>query len=69
MAMRQAANKAGIYQPAEIVLLGRVFDKLVNPRDDDDAREALASRILGYYLAGIRDEDELCTVSKLPLGR
>ena len=69
MPMRRAAKRAGIYEPAEITLLGRVFDKLVEPRFDDAAREALASRILGYYLAGIRDEDELCTLSKQPLGR
>ncbi|TIV13782.1 MAG: circularly permuted type 2 ATP-grasp protein, partial [Mesorhizobium sp.] len=34
-----------------------------------DEREALASRILANFMAGIQDEEELVSLSRLPLGR
>lgn len=53
----------------ELALLGRVFDRLKIERQSEQRHEALASRILANYFAGITDEDELVSVSKLPLGR
>ncbi|WP_309083042.1 hypothetical protein [Chelativorans sp.] len=69
MPYRSKAKEAGILNPAEVELLGRVFDKTSLPAETDHDREARASRILGYYLAGITDEDELTTLAKQPLGR
>jgi hypothetical protein len=65
----QRAKEAGIFSSSEVALLGRVFDKLKDERQSLERREALASRLLANYLAGIRDETELLSVSKLPLGR
>jgi hypothetical protein len=45
------------------------FDKLKDEHQSPEQREALASRLLANYLAGIRDEAELLSTSKLPLGR
>lgn len=69
MATHPRARKAGIFSSSDVALLGRVFDKL---KDDDpslEVREVLASRLLANYLAGIKDEAELLSLSKLPLGR
>jgi hypothetical protein len=63
------ADKQGIYRPEELDLLARVFSRLVNPKDGPEARERLASRVIGNFLAGIRDEEELATLSKQPFGR
>jgi hypothetical protein len=56
-------------QPAELELLGRVFDRSSVPNETEREREARASRIIGYFLAGIRDEDELSHLARQPLGR
>ncbi|MDG4876277.1 hypothetical protein P9273_14335 [Mesorhizobium sp. WSM4935] len=69
MPIYQRAKEAGIFSSSEVALLGRVFDKLKDERQSLERREALASRLLANYLAGIRDETELLSVSKLPLGR
>lgn len=69
MPIHQRAREAGIFSPSDVALLGRVFDKLKDEQQSPDQREALASRLLANYLAGIRDEAELQSVSKLPLGR
>ena len=69
MPIYQRARDAGVFNPSEVALLGRVFDKLKNEHQSPERREALASRLLANYLAGIRDEAELLSVSKLPLGR
>ena len=69
MPIYQRAREAGVFNPSEVALLGRVFDKLKNEHQSPERREALASRLLANYLAGIRDEAELLSVSKLPLGR
>lgn len=69
MPLRRKAEEAGILRPSELDLLGRVFDATAIEGEDDKAREARASRILAYYLMGIRDEAELKTLSKQPLGR
>lgn len=69
MPLRNKAREAGVVKPAELELLGRVFDRTTVPNESEREREARASRILGYFQAGIRDEDELCQLAKLPLGR
>jgi hypothetical protein len=69
MPIHRGAKEAGIFNPPDVALLGRVFDKLKDENQTSDRREALASRLLANYLAGIRDEAELLSVSKLPLGR
>jgi len=69
MPYRRHAEDAGIINAAELELLGRVFDRLSIPGESEEDREARASRIIGSYLAGITDEDELVTVAKRPLGR
>ncbi|WP_028034545.1 hypothetical protein [Chelativorans sp. J32] len=69
MPYRRKAKEAGIFNPAEVELLGRVFDKTGVPGESEHERETRASRILGYYLAGITDEEELTTLAKQALGR
>ncbi|MDG4875197.1 hypothetical protein P9273_08815 [Mesorhizobium sp. WSM4935] len=69
MPIYKQAKEAGIFSSSDLALLGRVFDKLKNEHQSSERREALASRLLANYQAGIRDEDELLTASKLPLGR
>ncbi|CDX11963.1 conserved hypothetical protein [Mesorhizobium plurifarium] len=63
------AREAGIFSSSEVALLARVFDRLKDEHQSPERREALASRVLANYLAGIRDEAELLSVSKRPLGR
>ncbi|MDX8469097.1 hypothetical protein RFM26_25700 [Mesorhizobium sp. VK23B] len=69
MPIYQKAKEAGIFDSSEVALLGRVFDRLKEEHQSQQRREALASRVIANYQAGIRDEDELVSVSKLPLGR
>lgn len=69
MPLRRKAEEAGILKPAELDLLGRVFEQTSVPGETEQAREGRASRILAYYLAGISDEAELRTLAKQPLGR
>jgi hypothetical protein len=69
MPLHRKAAEAGIMRPAELELLGRVFEKTAVAGETEQARESRASRILAYYLAGISDEAELCTLAKQPLGR
>jgi hypothetical protein len=69
MPINQRAKEAGVFSSSDVAMLGRVFDKLKNENQSPERREALASRLMANYLAGIRDEDELLAVSKLPLGR
>lgn len=69
MPIHQKAKEAGIFSPSDIALLGRAFDKLKSEHQSPQRREALASRLMANYLAGIRDEDELLAASRLPLGR
>lgn len=69
MPLRTRAQAAGVMQPAELEMLGRVFDRTTVPDESDREREARASRIIGYFVAGISDEDELCQLARQPLGR
>ncbi|MDX8438367.1 hypothetical protein [Mesorhizobium australafricanum] len=69
MPIYKMAEDAGIFSSSDLALLGRVFDKLKSEHQSVERREALASRVLANYQAGIRDEDELLLASKLPLGR
>ena len=70
MPIRRKAVDAGIFDRAELALLGRVFDqlKLVDAQSPD-AQGRLASRIIANYMAGIKDEAELVSLSRQPLGR
>jgi hypothetical protein len=68
MPLQKAIEQAGVViDPDQLQLLGRVFDKTSMRGEDDHARETRASRILGYFLAGIEDETELCELAKRPL--
>ena len=69
MPIYQRAKEAGIFRSSEVALLGRVFDKLKDEHQSEARREALASRVIANYEAGIRDEAELLLASQLPLGR
>ncbi|TIT69147.1 MAG: hypothetical protein E5W90_02080 [Mesorhizobium sp.] len=68
MPIRHKAQEAGHFDPSEVELLGRVFDQL---KADllPGARDALASRIIANYMAGVSDEAELVALSRQPLGR
>jgi hypothetical protein len=69
MPLHRKAEEAGIISPAELSLLSRVFDATKRDGESENDREARASRILGYYLAGIDDEDELKTLARQALHR
>ena len=69
MPIRRKAVDAGIFDPAELALLGRVFEQLKFADQSADAQGTLASRIIANYMAGVVDEAELTTLSRLPLGR
>lgn len=69
MAIRQRALEAEIFDPEELEILARVFDRLKNVGQTTEQREALASRIIANFMAGIVDENELVSLSRLPLGR
>ncbi|BAB53712.1 msr8070 [Mesorhizobium japonicum MAFF 303099] len=69
MPIRRKATEAGIFDPAEMALLGRVFEQLKLENQSPDERDAIASRIIGNYMAGVVDEDELVSPSRRPLGR
>ncbi|WP_457155150.1 hypothetical protein [Mesorhizobium sp. P5_C1] len=69
MPIRRKATDAGIFDESELALLGRVFEQLKLDNQSPDAREAIASRIIANFMAGITDEDELVSLSKQPLGR
>lgn len=67
--MRRKAEDAGIMSPDELALMSRVFEATAVEGETEKQREARASRILGYYLAGIDDEAELRTLARQPLQR
>ncbi|RWO52373.1 MAG: hypothetical protein E5Y10_29320 [Mesorhizobium sp.] len=69
MPIYRKAKESGVFSASEVATLGRVFDRLKREGDSEHLREVLASRILANYTAGITDEDELVSASKLPLGR
>ncbi|MDX8528934.1 hypothetical protein RFM68_31140 [Mesorhizobium sp. MSK_1335] len=69
MPIYDKAKEAGVFDSAVVALLGRVFEKLKSEAQSPERREALASRVIANYQAGIRDEEELASASKLPLGR
>jgi hypothetical protein len=70
MPIRRKAVDAGIFDRTELALLGRVFDQLKLLDDQSpDSQSRLASRIIANYMAGIKDEAELVSLSKQPLGR
>lgn len=68
MPIYQRAKEAGVFSSSDVALLGRVYDRLKTDRQSKERLEALASRIIANWLAGLRDEDELVTASKLSLG-
>ncbi|MGX5847094.1 hypothetical protein ACWGTO_08455 [Mesorhizobium sp. PL10] len=69
MTIRSKATEAGILRPSELDLLGRVFQQLKRDGQSPEARDALASRIIANYMAGVIDEAELVSLSRQPLGR
>ncbi|TPK91533.1 hypothetical protein [Mesorhizobium sp. B2-4-17] len=69
MPIRRRATEVGIFDASELALFGRVFDRLLLDNKSADERDAVASRIIANYMAGIKDEAELVSLSKQPLGR
>ena len=69
MPIRRKAVDAGILAPSELALLGSVFEQLELAGQSADERSRLASRIIANYMAGVVDEEELISLSRLPLGR
>lgn len=68
MAVRKRAVEAGIFNRAELELLAWVFDGSKYDGQTTEQREALASRMIANFMAGIVDEHELVSLSRLPLG-
>ncbi|SDA97676.1 hypothetical protein [Mesorhizobium qingshengii] len=69
MPIRRKATEAGIFDASELALLARVFEQLRLDNQTTEARDAIASRIIANYMAGIKDEAELLSLSKQPFGR
>ncbi|MBX3575552.1 MAG: hypothetical protein KF694_24685 [Mesorhizobium sp.] len=69
MPIRSKAAEVGVVGPEDLDLLGRVFHDTAVPGETDRDREARASRIIAYFIAGVADEEELRTLAKQPLGR
>jgi hypothetical protein len=70
MPIKRAIDRSdGVFTPDELHLLQRVFDQLSKPGDVGELRDGLASRIIANFQAGIRDERELVSLSRQPLGR
>jgi hypothetical protein len=69
MPIHGRAEDAGVFNPTELALLGRVFNRLKIDGQSEQQRETLASRIIANYMAGVVDEEELFSASRLPLGR
>ncbi|MBZ9670917.1 hypothetical protein [Mesorhizobium sp. ES1-3] len=69
MPIRRKATEAGILEPEELALLGRVFEQVTVNRQSPEALNALASRVIANYMAGVTDEAELVLLSRQPLGR
>jgi hypothetical protein len=69
MPIYRKAQEAGVFDSSEVALLGRVFDRLKTEGQSEQRREAVASRIIANYMAGIRDEEELLSTSRQALGR
>jgi hypothetical protein len=67
--IHRKAEDAGVFDPSELALLGRVFDRLKVDGQSAHQREALASRIIANYMTGVVDEEELLSASKQALGR
>lgn len=66
---RAIDHTGGVFTPEDLELLQRVFQMASNPVDTDEQRDRCASRIVANFQAGIRDEQELVSLSRLPLGR
>ena len=49
MPIRREAVDAGIFDPAELALLGRVFEQLKFADQSADAQGTLGSRIIALY--------------------
>jgi hypothetical protein len=45
------------------------FRAVENPDQSADSQSRLAARIIANFMAGVVDEAELITLSRLPLGR
>ncbi|MEX0955479.1 MAG: hypothetical protein WDZ83_09735 [Rhizobiaceae bacterium] len=69
MPARTKAIEAGIFGETELDLLSRVLEESAIADETGEEREQRASRIIGYFQAGITDEDELVTLARRPLGR
>jgi len=69
MSINRKIKEASNFTPSEVRFLGRVFEQAKREGDSDANREALASRIIANYMAGITDEAELLALSRQPLGR
>ncbi|MCV3209391.1 hypothetical protein OHD62_23035 [Mesorhizobium sp. YC-39] len=68
MSINRKIKEARIFTPSEVGLFGRVFERAKRKGDSEAHREALASRIVANYMAGITDEAELLALSRQPPG-
>lgn len=68
MPIRQKLEEAGVFKPAEIEMLVRVFDATCPKFENVCDRQQRAARIIAQYQAGLRDEAELTELARQPLG-
>lgn len=62
MPIRRRAAQAGAIQPADLEMLGRVFDATGQPGETESQREERASAILRLFEKGTADEAALISL-------
>ncbi|PBB83989.1 MAG: hypothetical protein EOS41_28300 [Mesorhizobium sp.] len=67
-AARPTSRSSGVYEPADLALLQRVFDRLCKERrlakKDREQREQLAAEVIHVFSEGITGEMDLCAISR-----
>jgi len=59
MPIRAVALHSGIYQPSDLDVLQRAFDRIVVPEHTPVQRESIATRLIAVFSSGVTDEAEL----------
>lgn len=69
MPIRRKADEAGVFDPSELALLDRVFERLKLEDRCVFQNDALASRIIANYVAGVIEETELAMLTREQIRR
>jgi hypothetical protein len=64
MPIRRKATEAGVFQPADLGMLSRVFDATAVLGETEEEREVRAAKILRHFEEGMTDEATLRSLVK-----